>query len=118
MNLRSATLRTRATGVAASADASKEGSAASQHLQQRSKWEYPDAAQVDQRDPSTFGFTEIGVVVGAHGTRGELKVNSDSDFGTERLCKRASHGCGAQRRAPREMRLVKGRKGRVPTPSW
>ena len=86
-NLRFSNIEDESDGAAASADASKEGSAASQHPQQRSKWEYPDAAQVDQRDPSTFGFTEIGVVVGAHGTRGELKVNSDSDFGTERLCK-------------------------------
>merc|ERR1719247_960209 len=38
----------------------------------RARWEYPDAALVDQRDPSTYGFSEVGVVRGAHGVTGEL----------------------------------------------
>lgn len=78
----------------------------------RSLWTYPDAALVDQRDPSTFGFTEIGVVLGAHGTRGELKVLSDSDFARERLCEPGLTWLRRpRRRAPREMSLVHGRKG-------
>ena len=77
-----------------------------------SAWEYPDAALVDQRDPSTFGFTEIGVVLGAHGTQGELKVSSDSDFARERLCSPGMTWLRRpRRRAPREVRLVNGRKG-------
>ena len=79
---------------------------------QRSRWEYPDAAEVDQRDPATFGFTEIGIVLGAHGTRGEVKVSSDSDFATERLCEPGLTWLRRpKRRAPREVRLVQGRKG-------
>ena len=78
----------------------------------RASWAYPDAAQVDQRDPTTFGFTEIGVVLGAHGTRGELKVSSDSDFAQERLCKPGRTWLRRKRRrAPREERIVRGRKG-------
>jgi len=81
-------------------------------LREREKWAYPDAAQVDQRDPTTFGFTEIGVVLGAHGTRGELKVLSDSDFAHERLCHAGPTWMRRpRRRAPREERVLRGRKG-------
>ena len=80
--------------------------------QKRSSWEYPDAARIDQRDPSTFGFAEIGVVLGAHGTRGELKVSSDSDFACERLCQPGPTWLRRpRRRAPREDRVLRGRKG-------
>jgi 16S rRNA processing protein RimM len=83
-----------------------------QKPQQRASWAYPDAAQIDQRDPTTFGFSEIGVVLGAHGTRGELKVASDSDFAQERLCMPGRTWLRrAKRRAPREAHIVRGRKG-------
>ena len=79
---------------------------------QRSRWEYPDSAEVDQRDPTTFGFTEIGIVLGAHGTRGEIKVSSDSDFALQRLCQPGLTWLRRpRRRAPREVRLTSGRKG-------
>jgi len=79
---------------------------------ERDKWTYPDAAEVDQRDPTTFGFTEIGMVLGAHGTRGELKVMSDSDFAVERLCRAGPTWLRRKRRrAPREDRVLHGRKG-------
>ena len=92
--------------------------AAAVRARNRSSWEYPDAALVDQRDPSTFGFTEIGVVLGAHGTRGELKVSSDSDFARERLCTPGVTWLRRpRRRAPREVRLTRGRKG-PGTNSW
>ena len=74
-----------------SADSGRAAAAASSaHIsrqRERGKWSYPDAADIDQRDPTTFGFTEIGQILGAHGTRGELKVSSDSDFAQERLCR-------------------------------
>jgi len=59
---------------------------------ERDVWLYPDAACIDQRDPTTFGFTEVGRVTGAHGTGGAVRVVSDSDFA-------------------REFELLSGRKG-------
>lgn len=79
---------------------------------ERDVWLYPDAACIDQRDPTTFGFTEVGRVTGAHGTGGAVRVVSDSDFARERLC---TPGVGwirrPGRRAPREFELLSGRKG-------
>ena len=78
----------------------------------RNQWTYPDAAEVDQRDPSTFGFTEIGVVLGAHGVRGELKISSDSDFAHARLCTPGITWLRKpRRRAPREVKVLRGRRG-------
>ena len=103
----------------------------------RNEWTYPDASSIDQRDPTTFGFTEMcaphprcrpvrlsarahpdapprrsGVVIGAHGTRGELRVRTDSDFGEERLCRRGVRWLRRpRRRAPREVRVLGGRRG-------
>lgn len=75
-------------------------------------WAYPDSAKVDQRDPTTFGFVEIGRVLGAHGVRGELKVATESDFALERLCTPGLRWLRRpRRRAPREVRLVRGRTG-------
>lgn len=79
---------------------------------ERNKYLYPDAALVDQRDPSTFGFSEVGHILGAHGVRGELRVIADSDFSDERLLTRGP--CWIRRRgrrAPREVLLLSGRRG-------
>ena len=79
---------------------------------ERDVWTYPDAAEVDQRDPTTFGFVEIGRVLGAHGVKGEVKVLSESDFTLERLCTPGARWMRRpKRRAPREVRLVHGRTG-------
>jgi hypothetical protein len=36
---------------------------------------FPDEVDIDPYDPTTFGFMEVGVVLGAHGVKGELKVS-------------------------------------------
>ena len=79
---------------------------------ERGLWDYPDAAQIDQRDPTTFGFSEIGYIAGAHGVKGEVKVKTDSDFATERLCQTGIRWIRRwNRRAPREIELLAGRPG-------
>jgi 16S rRNA processing protein RimM len=76
---------------------------------ERGKTLYPDSSAVDPSDPSTFGFCEIGRVVGAHGVRGQVKVLSDSDFGEERLCTPGERYLKTpNRRAPREVAIVAG----------
>jgi 16S rRNA processing protein RimM len=83
-----------------------------ERTRERDLWFYPDAAHIDQRDPTTFGFTEVGRVTGAHGIGGAVRVVSDSDFARERLC---TPGVGwirrPGRRAPREFTLLSGRPG-------
>ena len=101
--------RANAAAAAAAANATIDGVGGAPR---RASWLYPDSAEIDQRDPSTFGFSEIGLVLGAHGTRGELKVSSDSDFADDRLCKPGRTWMRRpRRRAPREATLVSGRKG-------
>lgn len=41
---------------------------------------FPDNKYIDPNDPASFGFIEIGTVVGAHGVHGEIKVKSSSGF--------------------------------------
>lgn len=79
---------------------------------ERNLWLYPDAALVDQRDPSTFGFSEVGYILGAHGVRGELRVVADSSFSEERLLRPGPVWIRKKgRRAPREVRVLSGRRG-------
>lgn len=100
------------SGLGEEGGGSQPASAVANAPKKRASWAYPDSAHVDQRDPTTFGFTEIGIVLGAHGTRGELKVRSDSDFARERLCQPGVTWLRRpRRRAPRETRVLRGRKG-------
>ena len=79
---------------------------------ERNKWLYPDETTIDQRDPTTFGFVEIGRVLGAHGVHGEMKVSTQSDFALERLCTPGVRWLRRpRRRAPREVLLTQGRVG-------
>ena len=90
----------------------QDGGAEATPVRVRGQWTFPDAAHIDQRDPTTFGFTEVGVVLGAHAIRGELRVRSDSDFAAERLCTGGTLWLRRpRRRAPRQAGLVSGRKG-------
>eukprot|EP00588_Corethron_pennatum_P012006 CAMPEP_0194275162 /NCGR_PEP_ID=MMETSP0169-20130528/8072_1 /TAXON_ID=218684 /ORGANISM="Corethron pennatum, Strain L29A3" /LENGTH=348 /DNA_ID=CAMNT_0039018559 /DNA_START=116 /DNA_END=1162 /DNA_ORIENTATION=- len=74
--------------------------------------EFPDAAEVDPLDPTTFGFVELGVIVGPHGVKGEVRVRPSTDFTTERLCNPGQrHIKAAGRRAPRPTLLERGRAG-------
>ena len=83
-----------------------------ERTRERNKWLYPDEAFIDQRDPTTFGFVEIGRVLGAHGVHGEVKVSTQSDFALERLCTPGVRWLRRpRRRAPREVRLLDGRVG-------
>mmetsp|Transcript_8331 Transcript_8331/g.12705 ORF Transcript_8331/g.12705 Transcript_8331/m.12705 type:complete len:462 (-) Transcript_8331:197-1582(-) len=71
---------------------------------------YPDETDIDPYDPSTFGFVEIGKVIGAHGLKGEVKVRSSTDFGMERLCDPGRrHLRSPLRRFPRQVELISGR---------
>lgn len=71
--------------------------------------EYPDASAVDPDDPSTFGFCEIGRLIGAHGVHGHVKVQSDTDFAVDRLCTPGARYLKTpRRRAPREVVVTSG----------
>ena len=76
----------------------------------RNKKSFPDNAKIDPYDPTTFGFTYLGAVLGAHGLGGELKVRVLSDFGVERFRKGAKlHLKDPQRRFPTEYKVIGGR---------
>lgn len=51
----------------------------------RDEYEYPGVEEIDPYDPGTFGFIEAGVVLGAHGVDGVIKVRATSEIGEEAL---------------------------------
>ncbi|CAM9642819.1 unnamed protein product [Scytosiphon promiscuus] len=72
--------------------------------------EYPDEEEIDPYDPSTFGYIEVGQILGAHGIKGEVKVRSSTDFAVSRLCTPGiKHIKAPNRRFPRDVELLGGR---------
>ncbi|GFH52247.1 hypothetical protein CTEN210_08723 [Chaetoceros tenuissimus] len=75
----------------------------------RNKILFPDNKAIDPYDPTTYGYTELGTILGPHGVHGLLKIAAVTDF-QERLCKPGIRHLKAQnRRSPREIRLLEGR---------
>lgn len=75
----------------------------------RNKREFPSAATIDPYDPSTYGYTELGTIIGAHGVYGLCKLSAVTGF-PERLCQPGiRHLKAPNRRSPREIRLMEGR---------
>lgn len=72
---------------------------------------FPSYNQIVPSDPYTFGFVQIGTVLGPHGVKGEMKVKLETDFADMRIkpdsilyIKRPN------RRTPRPITVKKGRK--------
>ena len=77
---------------------------------ERNKRQFPDTTSIDPYDPTTYGYVELGTIVGAHGVRGLMKLASITDFSEQRLCKPGTrHLKLPDRRSPREVQLVEGR---------
>jgi ribosomal 30S subunit maturation factor RimM len=75
----------------------------------RDKRLFPDNRTIDPYDPSTYGYTELGTILGAHGVHGLMKISAVTEF-SERLCKPGiRHLKSPSRRSPREIRLLEGR---------
>mmetsp|Transcript_11432 Transcript_11432/g.17298 ORF Transcript_11432/g.17298 Transcript_11432/m.17298 type:complete len:431 (+) Transcript_11432:131-1423(+) len=76
---------------------------------ERNKRMFPDNRSIDPYDPTTYGYTELGTILGPHGVHGLVKVSAVTDF-PERLCKPGiRHLKAPNRRSPREIRIVEGR---------
>mmetsp|Transcript_18225 Transcript_18225/g.21078 ORF Transcript_18225/g.21078 Transcript_18225/m.21078 type:complete len:465 (+) Transcript_18225:136-1530(+) len=76
---------------------------------ERNKRLFPDTKMIDPYDPVTYGYTELGTILGPHGVFGLLKVAAVTDF-PERLCKPGiRHLKAPNRRSPREIRIIEGR---------
>jgi 16S rRNA processing protein RimM len=72
--------------------------------------DYPDNKNINPYDPATFGYVEVGIVTGAHGVHGWIKVQSTTDFPLERLCKAGiRHLKAPTKRAPRRVTLLQGK---------
>lgn len=75
----------------------------------RNQIEFPDTKTIDPYDPTTYGYTELGSIIGAHGVKGLLKIASVTDF-SERLCQPGVRHLKLQtRRSPRKVQLLDGR---------
>ncbi len=74
------------------------------------KLEFPNNSNIDPYDPTTFGFVEIGSVMGPHGVHGWVKVKGSTDF-PERLTTPGMplHVKPLKKRAPRKVTLAAGK---------
>lgn len=70
---------------------------------------FPDNKDIDPNDPSSFGFVEIGTVVGAHGVHGQVKVKSTSDFPARFTEPGLRYFKPHNKRAPRKIVLLEGK---------
>jgi len=76
----------------------------------RNKRFFPDTKAIDPYDPTTYGYIELGTIIGAHGVHGLMKLTSITDFSQHRLCQPGiRHIKPPNRRSPREVQLVEGR---------
>ena len=83
---------------------------------ERNKRSFPDTQTIDPYDPTTYGYIELGTIIGAHGVHGWMKLTATTDFGEHRLCEPGTrHIKPANRRSPREVELVEGRPIRTET---
>jgi len=71
---------------------------------------FPNNKHIDPYDPTTFGFVEIGTILGPHGVHGWVKVEGCTDF-PERLTTRGMilHLKPFRKRAPRMVILSDGK---------
>lgn len=74
------------------------------------KLEFPNNKDIDPYDPTTFGYMEIGTIVGPHGVHGWSKVQGCTDF-PERLTRAGMplHMKPVRKRAPRKVILASGK---------
>lgn len=71
---------------------------------------FDDVANIIPADPFTFGYVKIGLILGSHGVKGEVKIQLETDFGDYRIqpgnilfIKRPN------RRSPRPITILSGR---------
>ena len=84
---------------------SKAASAAKESM----KLEFPNTRTIDPYDPTTYGYVELGTIVGAHGVKGWVKVSAVTDF-PERLTQPGlRHMKATNRRSPRQIYLLDGK---------
>ncbi|KAL3914850.1 MAG: hypothetical protein SGILL_005921 [Bacillariaceae sp.] len=74
------------------------------------KIEFPNNSDIDPYDPTTFGYMEIGTILGPHGVHGWSKVDGCTDF-PERLTRSGTllHLKYPKKRAPRKVTLASGK---------
>lgn len=82
---------------------------------ERNQMLFPNATHIDPYDPTTFGYIELGTILGPHGVNGMLKLAATTDFAAERICVRADdppvmrHLKAKHRRSPRQVLLMRGK---------
>ena len=72
--------------------------------------EFPNNKNIDPYDPTTFGYVEIGTIIGPHGVHGWTKVQGSTDY-PERLTRAGIllHLKPFRKRAPRKVTLASGK---------
>lgn len=91
---------------------SPQASSSDNAVRTRNKRSFPPTTEIDPYDPTTYGFTELGTILGPHGVHGEMKIDAATFFGQERLCPPeplTRHLKMPNRRSPREVTLLAGR---------
>ena len=73
------------------------------------KLEFPNTREIDPYDPTTYGYVELGTIVGAHGVKGWVKVNAVTDFPERLIQPGIRHMKATNRRSPRQTYLLDGK---------
>lgn len=84
----------------------------SKKKRKRNSMIFPNTTNIDPYDPTTFGYIELGTILGPHGVWGEVKLSSTTDFAATRICVEKPtirHLKLPTRRSPREVLLLQGR---------
>ena len=72
---------------------------------------FDDLTLLDPNDPLSFGYSQIGSIIGPHGVKGEIKVKVDTDFADEHLASGSVLFMRKpNRKTPRPIVLVSGRR--------
>ena len=72
---------------------------------------YPNINEINPYDPSTFGYVEIGTILGSHGVHGYIKVKGCTDY-PQRLTTSGNllHIKSKNKRAPRPITITNGKQ--------
>lgn len=106
-----------ATPLRLSAPSSQRAQASPWRMQQgrrgRGRGRGPVPQETDEEwSPERLGFTEVGVILGAHGVRGDIRVRSVGEFGQLRLGgkKGVRYLLRPGRKFPRPVAVARGRR--------
>jgi 16S rRNA processing protein RimM len=87
------------------------GKILTQKEQEKLRLQFPNTTEINPYDATSFGYMEIGTIIGPHGVHGWTRVQGETDY-PERLTSAGMilHLKPPRRRAPRKVTLASGKQ--------